>query len=158
MVTSGQREAGRDKIKVWVKVLVTQSRLTLLLSHGLKPARFLGQWNSPGKNTGVGSHSLLQGMFLTQGSNPGLPHCRQILYPLSHQGSPHRWDMAKKWKKIIENRIQRKTNAVWSHLYVESLKKNNNSEKEVRLVVARSSERWGRLGAGGLKCKLSAVR
>ena len=44
-------------------------------------------WNSPGQNTGVGSLSLLQGMFLTQGSNPGLSHCRQILYQLSHKGS-----------------------------------------------------------------------
>ena len=41
-----------------------------------------------GKNTRVGSHSLLQGFFLTQGSNLGLLHCRQILYHLSHQGSP----------------------------------------------------------------------
>ena len=45
-------------------------------------------WNSPGQNTGVGSLSLLQGIFPTQGSNPGLPQCRQILYQLSHQGSP----------------------------------------------------------------------
>ena len=45
-------------------------------------------WNSPGQNTGVGSLSLLQGIFPTQGSNPGLPHCRRILYHLSHQGSP----------------------------------------------------------------------
>ena len=45
-------------------------------------------WNSPGQNTGVGSLSLLQGIFPTQGSNPGLPHCRQILYQLSHRGSP----------------------------------------------------------------------
>ena len=44
--------------------------------------------NSPGQNTGVGSHPLLQGIFPIQGSNPGLPHCRQILYQLSHQGSP----------------------------------------------------------------------
>ena len=44
-------------------------------------------WDSPGQNTGVGSLSLLQGIFPTQGSNPGLPHCRQILYQLSHQGS-----------------------------------------------------------------------
>ena len=44
-------------------------------------------WDSPGKNTGVGSHSLLQGIFQTQGSNPGLLHCRQILHRLSHQGS-----------------------------------------------------------------------
>ena len=40
------------------------------------------------KNTGMGCHALLQGIFPTQGSNPGLPHCRQILYRLSHQGSP----------------------------------------------------------------------
>ena len=43
-------------------------------------------WNSPGKNTGVGCHSFLQGIFPTQGSNLGLLHCRQILYLLSHQG------------------------------------------------------------------------
>ena len=42
--------------------------------------------DSPGKNTGVGCHALLQGIFPTQGLNPGLPHCRQILYCLSHQG------------------------------------------------------------------------
>ena len=45
-------------------------------------------WNSPGQNTGVGSRSFLHGIFPTQGSNSGLPHCRWILYPLSHQGSP----------------------------------------------------------------------
>ena len=45
-------------------------------------------WHSPGQNTGGGSLSLLQGTFLTQGSNPGLPHCRWILYQLSHKGSP----------------------------------------------------------------------
>ena len=45
-------------------------------------------WNSPGKSTGVGSHSFLQGIFLTQGLNPHLLHCRQILYHLSYQGSP----------------------------------------------------------------------
>ena len=56
--------------------------------HGLQSARLLFPWNSAGKNTGVGSHSLLQGIFLTQGWNLGLLHCRQILYHLSHQGSP----------------------------------------------------------------------
>ena len=53
--------------------------------HGLQPARLLCPWNSPGKNTSVGSHSLLQGIFPTQGSNLGLLHCGQILYHLSHQ-------------------------------------------------------------------------
>ena len=44
--------------------------------------------DSPGKNTGVGCHSLLQGIFPTQRMNSGLPHCRRILYQLSHMGSP----------------------------------------------------------------------
>jgi len=59
-------------------------------SHSLTlcdPARLLCPWDSSGKNTGVGCHFLLQGIFPTQGSNPGLLHCRQILYHLSHQGS-----------------------------------------------------------------------
>ena len=43
--------------------------------------------DSPGKNTGMGLSFLLQGIFPTQGSNPGLPHCGQVLYCLSHQGS-----------------------------------------------------------------------
>ena len=54
----------------------------------LQPTRLFCPWDSPGKNAGVGCHSLLQGIFPTQGSNPGLLHCRQILYHLSHQGSP----------------------------------------------------------------------
>ena len=45
-------------------------------------------WNFPGQNTGVGSCSLLQGVFPTQGSNPGLPYCGWILYQLSHKRSP----------------------------------------------------------------------
>ena len=60
-----------------------------LWPYGLWPTRLFSSWNSPGKNTAVGSHSLLQGIFPTQGLNPGLLHCRQILYPLSNQGSPY---------------------------------------------------------------------
>ena len=51
--------------------------------HGL-----YSSWNSPGQNTRVGSLSHLQGIFPTQGSNSGIPHCRQIPYQLSHKGSP----------------------------------------------------------------------
>ena len=58
-----------------------------LWPHGLWPARLLCPWDSPGKDTGVGSLSLLQGVLPTQGSNPGLLLCRQILYHLSHQGT-----------------------------------------------------------------------
>ena len=61
-----------------------------LQPHGLLLTRPLCPWNSPSKNTGVGCHSLLQGIIPTQGSNLGLLHCRQILYHLSHQGSPIR--------------------------------------------------------------------
>ena len=64
---------------------VTQSCATLC---DPMDTRLLRPWSSLGKSTGVGCHFLLQGIFLTQGSNPGLPHCRQMLYRLSHQGSP----------------------------------------------------------------------
>ena len=55
----------------------------------LKEKHVLKQDTSPGQNTGVGSLSLLQGIFPTQGSNPGLPHCRWIPYQLSHKGGPY---------------------------------------------------------------------
>ena len=57
-------------------------------SDSLWPHGLYSPWNSPGQNTGVGSLSLLQRIFPTQVSNPGLPHCRWILYQLSHKGSP----------------------------------------------------------------------
>ena len=60
-----------------------------LQPHGLQPTRLLCPWNSPGKNTGMDCHSLLQGILPTQGTNPHLLYCRQILYYLSHQGSPN---------------------------------------------------------------------
>ena len=64
------------------KVKVAQSCLTLR-PHGL-----YSPWNSPAQNTGVGSCSLLRGIFPTQGLNPGLPYFRWILYQMNHQGSP----------------------------------------------------------------------
>ena len=60
----------------------------LVVSNFLWPHGLYSPWTSPGQNTGVGSLSLLQGIFPTQGSNPGLPHGRQILYQLSHKRSP----------------------------------------------------------------------
>ena len=51
--------------------------------------KLLHPWDFQGKTTGVGCHFLLQGIFPTQGLNPGLSHCRQTLYHLSHQGSPY---------------------------------------------------------------------
>ena len=68
---------------------VTSVVFNPLQSHGLQPARLLCPWNSPGKDTGVGCHSLLR-IFPTQGPNLGLLHCRWILYCLSHQEALHR--------------------------------------------------------------------
>ena len=59
-----------------VAVICSLSHVQLLQPHGLWPARLLCPWDSPGKNTGMGCHFLLQGIFLTQELNPGLLHCR----------------------------------------------------------------------------------
>ena len=66
-----------------------------VVSDSLRPHGLYGPWNSPGQNTGVGCYALLEGIFPTQGSNPGLLHCRRILNQLSHKGS---------FRLIIENK------------------------------------------------------
>ena len=71
-----------------VKVLVAQSCLTLCNPMDYSPPGSYVHGDSLGKNTGMDSHSLLQGIFPIQGSNPVLLHCRQILYCLSHLGIP----------------------------------------------------------------------
>ena len=84
-----------DRILRWsfwdISTIFTEVGIWLLATHGL-----YSPWNSPGQNTGVGSLSFLQGIFPIQESNPGLPPCRQILYLLSHQGSPIGNDIANK--------------------------------------------------------------
>ena len=71
------------KIFAW-KVSVSHARL--FLTTWTAAYETCLPWDFPGKDTGVGCHLLLQGIFLTQGSNPGLLHCRQILYLLSYKG------------------------------------------------------------------------
>ena len=68
---------------MWVVVVSSLNCVQPLWPHGLYPDRLLCPWDSPGKNTGVDCHFLLQGIFLTQESNPGLLHCRQIVYQLA---------------------------------------------------------------------------
>ena len=65
-----------------------ESESCSVMSDSLQPYRLHSPWNCPGQNTGVDSCSLLQGIFPTQELNPGLPHCRWILYYLSHKGNP----------------------------------------------------------------------
>ena len=93
-----------NEVKHFLEICITRSRLLpsykegrwegiesdshSVVSDSLWPHKIYSPWSSPGQNTGVGSLSLLQGIFPIQGSNPDLPHCRWILYQLSHQGSP----------------------------------------------------------------------
>ena len=73
----------------WVAISFSrESESCSVLSNSLQPRGLHSPWNSPGQNTEVGSLSLLQGIFPTQELNWGLLHCRQILYQLSHKGSP----------------------------------------------------------------------
>ena len=71
-----------------VLCLVTQSCPTVCYRMDCSPPGFSVHGNSPGKNARVGCHALLQGIFPTQGWNPGLLHCNQIPHQLNHQGSP----------------------------------------------------------------------
>ena len=91
-----------------LEVKVAQSCPTLCDSMGYNP------WNSPGQNSGVGSLSLLQEISPTQGLNPGLPHCGQILYQLSYKGSPRIWE----WVAYPFSRgSSRLRNQTWSLLH-----------------------------------------
>ena len=80
---SGEGMGAGGKIVFWNK-----SGSHSLVSDSLRPHRLYSPWNFLGQNTGVGSRSLLQGIFPTWGSNWGFLHCRQILYHLNYQGSP----------------------------------------------------------------------
>ena len=93
----------------WVSVcmLVVQSCPTEKL------VRLLCPWDSPGRNTEVGGHSLLQRIFPTQGSNPDLLHCRQIVYHLSHQGSPLTLSVMLKINTLIKHTLR---NIQWRHM------------------------------------------
>jgi len=92
--------------------LVAQLCLTLCDPMDCSPPGSFVDGDSPGKNTGVGYHALLQGIFPTQGSNPGLPHCRRILYCLSHQGFP----------RILE----------WVEMILKSIQSNDFSPRETK--------------------------
>ena len=97
----------RPKCKCKTKKLLEVKSSCSVASNSLQPHGLYSPWNSPGQNTGVGSLSLLQGIFPTQGSNPGLPHCRRIIYQLSHKESP----------KLLEDREKLRWLRVWQWLF-----------------------------------------
>ena len=80
-----------------------------LWSHGLQPTGFLCPWNSPGKNTGMGCHTLLQELFPTQGLNLGLTHCRQTLYWVTREDLSMRFQYHNVTLKIFIFEKERKT-------------------------------------------------
>ena len=99
----------------YVQVLVSQ--FCWALCDSCSPPGSSVQGHSPGKNIGVGCHARLQGIFPTQESNPGLLSCRQILYCLSHQGSP--------WRRL-EACFKRRLKALW-----EQDQRNSDSRARV---------------------------
>ena len=81
---------GNGKIVKVIQLCPTLCDLMDYTVDSIVPTGLYSPWNSPGQNIGVGSRSLLQGIFPTQGLNPSLPHCRQILYQRSHKGRINR--------------------------------------------------------------------
>ena len=98
------KEGASDKGKFNYMVRVKESESRSVVSNSLRPHGLYSPWNSLGQNTGVGSCSLLQGIFPTQGMDPGLPHCRWILYQLSYQGSQDKREKYK-YEKAHEKHI-----------------------------------------------------
>ena len=133
---------------------VVSNSLWKLLSR----VRLFATWDSPGQNTGVGSRSLLQGIFPTQGLNQGLLPCRRILYQLSYQGSPtegHEHLSCKglastrtsKWKKKCKSYIP---SSILECQYFKPILKASRGEKHLTYWIrhfnvtksSTDSQRW----------------
>ena len=90
---------------------------SLIVSHFLRSHGLYSPWNSLGQNTGVGSLSILQGIFPNQELNPGFPYCRQILYQLSHKGSPRileSFSSGSSWPWILYQLSCQEASMTWS--------------------------------------------
>ena len=83
-----QRKAMPKNAQTTTQLLASESESSSVVSDSLRPHEIYSPWNSPGQNIGVGSLSLLWGIFPPQESNPDLQHYRRILYQLNHKGSP----------------------------------------------------------------------
>ena len=98
----------REPCTMLVLWLVAQSCLALFDHMDCSPPGFSVHGDSPGTNTWVGCHAFLQGIFPIQGQNPGLQHCRRILYCPSHQGSPRILEayIAKMFKEMMTIKVK----------------------------------------------------
>ena len=92
----------------------SESESHSVMSNSLHPHGLYSPWNSPGQSTGVGSLSLLQRIFPTQGLNPGLSHCRRILYQPRRKGSP----ASLCWGKLAFSLLPCKSGSVCSHSFL----------------------------------------
>ena len=88
MLSVCHRYLSKEQASFNFMAAVTVSESCSVVFHSLWPDGLHSPWHSSGQNTAVGSLSLLQGIFPTQGSIPGLLHCRWIIYHLSHKGNP----------------------------------------------------------------------
>ena len=106
------------------------------MSNSLQPQGLYSPWNSPGQNTGVGSLSLLQGIFPTQGSNPDLPRCRQILYSeATREALIDGWTATDTTACQVRHPILFLKHATFFHIFVSSLHSSFWSNPSVILDV-----------------------
>ena len=118
-------DAGFIFSKVEYLSSIHESEIHSVVSDSLRPHGLYSPWNSPGQNTRVCSLSLLQGIFPTQGLNSCLLHCRQILYQLSHQGSPLACTVWPKFEFIAGQIMAPWTFCLW-RIWKESLASNSS--------------------------------
>ena len=118
------------------KVLVAQSCLTLCNPHGLQPTRLLCPWDSPGKNTGVGCHSLLQGIFPSQWLNLGLLHCRGLLFWAAREApfNEQKWFINDPLGKLSQDYNH------WSHWTCGCIDRGDNMENRKK----NTPEKWNK--------------
>ena len=109
-------------------------REVTVMSDVLRPCGICSPWNSPGQNTGVGSRSLLQGIFPTQGLNLGLLHCKRILYQLSHKGSP------KQTVWIVKNALHTLPSAFKDLTGKRLLLRNSGLTETLELLIERKKQ------------------
>ena len=113
----------------------SESESRSVLSDSLWPHGLYSPWKSLGQNPGVGSLSLLQGIFPTQGSNPGLLHSRQILYQLSHKESQRMWELDRKESSVLKNWC------FWT-VVLEKILENSLDCKESQPVHPKGNQSW----------------
>ena len=112
-----------------------ESESCSVVSDSLWPHGLYSPWNSLGQNTGVGSLFPLQGIFPTQGLNPGLPHCRWMFCQLSHKGSPWMWEMDHKEGWVPKNWC-------FQTVVLEKTLESPLDSKEIKAVHLKGNQLW----------------